>query len=382
MRGRSVNRAASLLYMAIASLKPIELFFRRTFLRILQWIGGNRQPSANPPSIPDSPSILILRQDRLGDVLMSTFLLAALKMRYPSSRIAILLGKNNIQAKPLLPFDCETYLYQKNVVTDLGMLRKIRREKFDVAIDMTDKASVTSSLLLALAKAKINVGIEKENAIVYDITVPRPSQTEVHITDRVAELLRPFGIDPNSVDKSPKLKLISSRRAGRIGLNVSSRTTDRSAPARASAEIAKGILDLGFQEIIVFCAPHDRERGEQTVKLAKDNRVWLAEPVKQFVEFAEQIASCEYLVTADTSVIQIAAAVKIPMVLMFKPMFDEHPWTPVGVPFEIHTQYPSLDALEPQPVLHLFSRLLSRTAQSRQSIEMPQPVSNYAPTTL
>ncbi len=220
--------------MAIASLKPIELFFRRAFLRSL----GRKRPAAFNAecTVPESPSILILRQDRLGDVLMSTFFLAALRERYPTSHIALLLGKNNKEVIPLLPFRCETYLYSKNPFADLRMLRKIRREKFDVAIDLTDKASVTSSILISQIRAKISVGIQKENSVVYDITVPRPSQMDVHITDRVAELLRPFGIDPASVDRRPQLNLSAKRQMGRIGLNVSSRTADRSAPSLASAK--------------------------------------------------------------------------------------------------------------------------------------------------
>jgi heptosyltransferase III len=344
--------------MAIASLKPIELFVRRAFLRGL----GRKRPNALGAvfKIPESPSILILRQDRLGDVLMSTFFLSALREYYPKSRIAILLGKNNKEVIPLLPFPIETYLYSKNFLADIKMLRHIRREKFDVIIDLTDKASVTSSLLLSQIGAKIRVGIEKENSVVYDITVPRPSQTEVHITKRVAELLRPFGIDPASVDRKPRLNLSAKRQKGRIGLNVSSRTADRSAPASASAEIARGVLELGFSEVIVFAAPHDRLRGEETVQLANDLRVLLAESKPTFAEFAEQIATCEYLITVDTSVIQIAAAAEIPMVLMFRPMSDEHPWTPIGVLFEIHTQYPSLTALEPQAILDLFKKLIAR----------------------
>jgi ADP-heptose:LPS heptosyltransferase len=349
---------APLLFMAVSSLKPIELFFRRAFLWCLQRIGGFRQPHNS--KIPDSPSILILRQDRLGDVLMSTFFLAALHDRYPNSRMAILLGKNNQEVIPLLPFPIETFIYRKNFFADLSMLRNIRQIHFDVVIDMTDKASVTSSILLAKIGAKIRVGIQKENSAVYDITVPRPSQMDVHITERVAEMLHPFGIDPATVDRRPRLNLIFQQRKGRAGLNVSSRTPDRSAPAKASSEIALGVLSLGFSEVLVFCAPHDRLRGEETIRLANDPRVHLAETVPTFTQFAQQIASCEYLITVDTSVIQIAAAAGIPMVLMFRPMNDEHPWTPVGVPFELYTQYPSLAELEPQPVLNLFKKLIGQ----------------------
>ena len=347
---------APLLFMAVSSLKPIELFFRRAFLWCLQRIGSSHRPHNS--KIPDAPSILILRQDRLGDVLMSTFFLAALRARYPNSRMAILLGRNNEEVIPLLPFPIETFIYRKNFFADLRMLRTIRQRHFDVAIDMTDKASVTSSILLAKIGAKIRIGIQKENSVVYDITVPRPSQTEVHITERVAGLLRPFGIDPATVDRRPQLNLPVLKKNGRIGLNVSSRTPDRSAPAKAGAEIAHGVLELGFSEVLIFCAPHDRQRGEETVRLANDLRIHLAESKHTFAEFAQQIASCEYLITVDTSVIQIAAAAGIPMVLMFRPMNDEHPWTPEGVPFELYTQYPSLAELEPQPVLNLFKKLI------------------------
>ncbi len=309
-----------------------------------------------------APSILLLRQDRLGDVLMSTFVLRVLRARFPNSRIGLLLGKNNVQVLPLLPIDCDIFIYRKSFFKDIATLGTIRKQKFEIAIDLTDKASVTSSLLLSLIRAKLTIGVEKENSVVYDITVPRPSQTEVHITERVAELLRPLGIDPAMVDKRPALRVNGlhgqQRRQGLVGLNVSSRTAERSAPPQASAEIARGVLAMGFPEVLVFAAPHDRARGEETVRLAADSRVHLASHVPTFVEFAEQVATCEYLVTVDTSIIQIAAAVGIPMVLMFKPMYDEHPWTPVGVPFEFYTQYPALSALEPEPVLELFSRLI------------------------
>lgn len=349
--------------MANPSLKRVELWIRRVFLRILARYGTAKRRNLTDIKIGNAPSILLLRQDRLGDVLMSTFVLVALRNRFPQSRIAILLGKNNREVIPLLPVECDTFIYQKRFFADWAMVRKIRKQKFDIAIDLTDKASVTSSIMLTSIAAKLNIGVEKENSVVYDITVPRPSQMETHIADRVSELLRPLGIDPASLDKKPRLKLDIKQLKGRVGLNVSSRTADRSAPPAACAEIANGVLKMGFPEVIVFAAPHERTRGEETVRLANDSRVHLSPKVPTFIAFAEQVTTCEYLITVDTSIIQIAAATGIPMVLMFKPMFDEHPWTPVGVPFEFYTQYPALSALEPQPVLALFRKLLERTQE-------------------
>ncbi len=346
--------------MAISSLKPIELFFRRAFLWSLGRVGRKR-PTLNAEfKIPESPSILILRQDRLGDLLMSSFFLIALRDRFPGANIAIVLGKNNVGGFPLLPIECKSFLYSKNVLHDFSMLRAIRETKFDLAIDLTDKASVTSSILMALSGAKIRLGVQKENATVYDITVPQFSQYSRHVTERVAEMLRPLGIDPETVDRRPRLKINYKRVKGRVGINVSARTSERSAPPEAMAKIAQGVLEMGIDEVIVFSAPHDRERGEKTVRLANNPSIQEAPSVSNFTKFAEQVASCEYLISVDTSITQIASATGLPMVLLLRSEIDQYPWIPIGSPFEIHRQHPDMKTLEPQPVLNLFKKLIAR----------------------
>ncbi len=325
-------------------------------------MGGTRNGTV--PILPEAPSILLLRQDRLGDLLMSSFFLIALRNKFPDARFSLVVGKNNAGAFPLLPVPCDKFLYSKNPMRDLLMLWKIRKRKFDLAIDLTDKASVTSSAIMALSGATIRLGVAKENSAVYTVTVPQFSQYSRHVTERVAELLRPLGIDPSTVDKRPVLSIQSRKVPGRVGINVSARTADRSAPPEAMARIAQGVLERGFKEIIVFSAPNDRNRGSKTVQLASDLRVREADRTSRFVEFAEQVASCEYLITVDTSITQIAAAVGIPLVLLLRSEIDQFPWIPIGIPYELYRQAPDLEALEPQPVLALFHRLMERTSTS------------------
>jgi ADP-heptose:LPS heptosyltransferase len=347
--------------MAIASLKPIEIAFRKTFLWLLAKLTRNAKSSG---VIEEPRSILLLRQDRLGDVIMSTFLMRALRKRFPNARISLLLGKNNIAIKPLLPFDFDVFLYSKNLSKDRAMLSEVRRQKFDVAIDLTDKASVTSSILISLCGATMKIGFEKENAAVYDIVVPRIDMEQYHVARRTAELLRPFVIAPESVDLKPELALDAPRIEGRVGFNVSARIPERCAPIAGSIEIVRGILELGFREIVIFAAPNDMERGEGIVAGINDRRVHLADKGMNFTEFAESVASCEYLITTDTSTTQIAAAAGLPTVVLLNPTPGEHAWTPMGVPFESYTQFPALENLESQPVLALFRRLVERVTTS------------------
>lgn len=354
--------------MHLRALKPVELAMRRAFLQLLRFaaVFAKRRAMGKTAqeivaSLGDRPSILLLRQDRLGDVLMSTFMIEALRARYPEARIAILLGKNNKGAAPLLPGHCDVFVYSKNLSKDARTFRAIRRQRFDIAIDMMDNPSVTSSILLAAAGARVTVGVQKENAISYDITVPRLSNTEYHVSDRIAELLRPFGIEPHTVQKQPKLNLHASKAQGRVGLNVSGRVPERSLPPEPSARIAEGLIDYGMDEVVIFCAPHDRWRGEAVAESARDSRIRLASHTSSFKEFAEHVATCEYILTVDTSIIQIAAAANIPVLLLFNAGAEgAYPWYPIGVPYEIHEQFPNLGSLEPEPVLALFKQLIAK----------------------
>src|ERR1051325_6812218 len=160
-------------------LKPIELGIRRAFLQTLRLVAlfaKKRVQGKNAEeiiaSLGERPSILLMRQDRLGDLLMSTFVIETLRKKYPDSKIAILLGKNNRGAAPLLPGNCEFFFYSKNLSKDITTLRLINWRKFDIAVDLTDNPSVTSSILLAGIGARLTVGVEKENSLSYDITVP------------------------------------------------------------------------------------------------------------------------------------------------------------------------------------------------------------------
>ncbi len=349
-------------------LKPVELAFRRAFLRGFGLLCKTKKSTASiPPEellarFGPSPSILLLRQDRLGDVIMSSFVLRALRERFPASRIALLLGKNNVGIVPLLPTDCDLFIYSKNLSKDIGMLRSLRKRRFDIAIDLTDKASVTSTILLGASGAQCKIGVDKENAPVYDITVQHLDMEQYHVARRNAELLRSLGFDPDALDLRPELNLLANPINGRVGFNVSARVPARCAPSKASAEIARGLVEMGCSEVVIFVAPDDHERGREIVDSVHDERVHLAPLVRSFAEFAEQVASCEYLITTDTSTTQIAAAAGVPALVLFTPTPGEHLWTPVGIPFEPYTQYPTLAALEPQPVLELFKQLMVRSA--------------------
>jgi ADP-heptose:LPS heptosyltransferase len=316
-----------------------------------------------------SPTILFLRQDRLGDAIITTPLLVALNRQFPQAKLIMLLGENNRGIVPMLPVDCETVIYQKKPKLDSKMLRHLRERHVDILIDLTDNASVTSSLLIRRIKPRIAIGIEKENAVVYDILVSRVNREQFHVSRRVAELLRPFGIDPDSVSLTPVLHLDRAAIVhGRIGMNVSAGASNRYPSASTYAEIARGIAaQPGVTEVRVLSSPEDAGFAESIVELARTPSVLRQERPMTFAEFCKYLTTCEIVVTPDTSIVQVASAAGIPIVGLYKPEPPGvHLWTPTGIPYEMILEPDTLATLEPEPVVALFIKLRERlsTAQT------------------
>lgn len=348
-------------------IKQIELAGRRFIIAVL-----NRKKretvTSFPLPLPDNPTILFLRQDRYGDAIISTPIIAAIAERYPQANLSILLGENNKDIGDLLPFRCETYVYRKQLRADIKMLRSLRKRKIDVLIDMTDNPSATSSIMTAMIGAKYSIGIEKENAESYNVLVERLDRGTVHISRRIAELLRPFGIDPSGVDLRPTLIGAPTKVPGRIALNISGKPTRYLRP-EVNAELAKLLAsDDNCNEVLVFSTPSDAADAAKVVALASDDKVQAAPMTKSFAEFARMIATCEYIVTPDTSVVHLGSAFNTPMVVWYDAAPPTlHHWTPVGVPYEMLVKAPSISLIAEQ-IYAKFQLLIRKMQPVREEV--------------
>jgi len=362
--------------------KQIELGIRRLFLLWLRIRSLFRKhyPVTNLPELlGETPKILLLRQDRIGDAIITTPLIAAIRSRYPKATITMLLGTNNQAIAPLLPGNCDFVIYTKNPKNDRTLTKQLREAKYDVLIDLTDNASVTSSILVSSIAAKISIGIEKENKVVYDIVVPRINREEHHITRRIVELLRPLGIDPEEVNLQPQLNVKQLEKIkGRIAINISAGSSSRYAPEETYASIAKEVAEIAdITEVKLACEPSDKVVAERIAQLASHPKVNVLPPTKSYAEFASLLTTCEALITPDTSVVHLGSAIDLPMVVVYAPIPPGlHYWTPVGVPFEMMIQRPSLASLEPGDVIRLFGTLWQRihnqTVSDRTISQNPQ----------
>lgn len=354
-------------------LKRVEIRLRRRL------IAGFGRPVATVlvdtpqrlPGLPERPKILVLRQDKIGDALVSFPVVRALHDAFPTATIDVLLGDANYAIRNALsPFIRRAWRYSKRLPAILRLLAGLRAERYDVVVDLMDNPSTTASLLIRGIRSRYAVGIDKSNAAVYTHVVPLPDRATVHIVERIAQLLLPFGIDPARCDLSlfyplspedtahARERMGEKRRALRFGVNISGTGEQKYWGRGHFADLITAVQTAHDDvETVVFSSPEYREERRAIVGATG---VAEAPTAGSFHEFAALLHECDVILTPDTSVVHLAAAWQTPCVALFihsnKRLL---PWTPYRSPHEaLCTEEPHLKFIPVADVLPAVERML------------------------
>ena len=329
-------------------LKRIEVGSRRLFNK---WFLKDRSPVRvlsldDALTLDTAPRILFLRQDRIGDVIVTTPLLKAVRDRFPNAHLGMLLSKNNVAVKQAVaPYVNEILVYQKTFSSLISVIRKVRAGKYDVVIDLLDNASSTSSVFVTYSGSRYAIGVEKENSGVYTHVVPLKPRSDVHIVERIAELLMPLGINPTLIDLRPlynfSVEELSAARAS-IGIDGQEAAlgvilSGSMASKRYGTEKTIAVLKIIMKsrpdvKPFIFGAPGEEEDVREVAVATGAQEV---EASTSFHAFAALLHEMSALWTPDTSTVHLAAAWNIPCCIMFnRDTEDRLPWFPYNTFYE------------------------------------------------
>ncbi len=336
-----------------------------------------KQPEiiGNPQGIfSNVKKILLLRQDRIGDVLVTIPFLKDLKENMLDLQVHILLGNKNIQTAPFIKNYCnKIWFYNKNIrnIRDIRdtikLIRELNQENFDLIIDLFDNPSQTSSLLLTFLHSQFKLGIEKENLKQYTHIVPMKLKSEVHIVERIANLLLPFGINPEELSLEISLDsnlfatsaLLTEENYKILGINLSG-----SSPAKNwGVENYIAFINLITRKysnikVIVFASSNLKEQQEE---ICIKSNCTPAPITSSLIEFVGMLKQCDFILTPDTSVVHFCAAFKIPAIVLFS--VPEIPpklkvWTPYNSVHKAILTTRELNMIKPSEVLIKLEELL------------------------
>ncbi|RMF34333.1 MAG: lipopolysaccharide heptosyltransferase family protein [Chlorobiota bacterium] len=358
-------------------LKELELCIRRFYLRQSQRpFRGELVTTAWNVLPTATPRILLLRQDRIDDVLCSTPILDMLRRAFPHAQMDIVLSHNNIALADVVRHWCDhVWCYAKTVASFLHLRRMLRRMHYDVVVDLMDNPSTTSTLLLGATNAPFRFGIFKENAWAYTHCVPLLDRSRYHYVERIAQLLLPFGIDPAAAELDLRYPLSQSditRAACDLGLLehpercgfVFIHTSTRHHPLQWEWGRYRELVQMIHEQFpsLAVGIGGTSDDADAISAIAMQSGAFVL-PTLPFHRYAAMLYYARLLITPDTSIVHAAAALKVPAVVLFH-RGDERllPWYPYRSPYRALVSNGSVNAIAASDVLAATCELLAENS--------------------
>lgn len=284
----------------------------------------------------------------------------------------MLFGKSNINILKNDPVISKRWFYDKKIFNTIKLIRSLRREKYDLVIDLMDNPSATSTAFLLFAGGRINVGLEKENGFAYEISVPMRSKKETHIVERLGDLLRALecSIRDNELrlyykpgedsQKHANEFFASYKQSGKqfCCVNISAGAPSRFWGVDLYREfLSKAIIT--FPDIIFFIAaqPDDINTAKSISEGIKG--AYLIPVSESFDEFAAMVNETDIIVTPDTAVVHLGSALGKPMVVLFTTPAMAVNWAPYGVKHRsVVSKNDSIRSNTPKEVIEALTDLL------------------------
>ena len=337
-------------------MRSSERFIQRVLLAILHRCAV--RPPCAPENVPlaSLKKILVVRQhDQLGDLLIATPAIRALRLRFPDAFIAVVVRdytrpmiENNPNIDKLIIF------HDKLAGWTWAEAKRFWRELrggggFDCAVVLnTVSRSFSSDLIALLSRARYIVGpdhIRHDDVLpekIYNVVAHRDPRKKTEIEHNL-DVVRVLGAVPDSLEYDlvptneerieaeniflslgiPKGKLV-------VGVHFGTLAVPRRYPLEKLAEVIDAVIVSYDAEVVLIVGPHEIEKRKYLLSLLH-HRVASAPlmPIRVSAAFMNHL---DLFIGNDTGTLHIASARRIPTVAFYGPN-DPAVWKP---PHERH----------------------------------------------
>lgn len=275
--------------------------------------------------------ILLVRNDKIGDLVLAIPAIRALRETYPKSYIAMLVSDYASDVVFGNPDLNEVIVEHKGKLSEfLKLLEKVKSRKFDVAIILFPFLRTALLAFLGGIPLRISTGFKFYQFFFNRLIYLRRSKGLKHEIDYNLDLVRLIGAD--TANKKPCiavsrddeeyvdrfLKEIGIKNNDiLIGLNPGSGFSARKWKEKYFAELAVVFKQRLDAKVLILWGPGERELAEKVLKLANGTAELAFET--RIKQLAALMKRCSLIVTNNTGPMHIAAAVGIPMVELFDP---------------------------------------------------------------
>jgi len=287
--------------------------------------------------MPTPKRILVLRLERIGDLLMTLPALADLRAFAPAAKIDLVVGSWNADlARAIDPVDrvlCldASWLARevegRGVVSLIAAARRLRGTHYDLAVNF--EPDIRGNIVLAASGARWIAGYRSGGGGPL-LDVALDFDTAAHTSDNARRLVSAIFESPIPAEQPPTLVVPSEAHenasrllidAGQplIGIHVSGGRAIKQWPVERFAEVGRRLVEHSGATILLTGAAGDRAMVEAVKARLPEHKAIDVAGHADLLTLAGLIERLDLLVTGDSGPMHLAVAVGTPVVAVFGP---------------------------------------------------------------
>lgn len=300
-------------------MKRFEIILKNILLKILLFANKSKKKSILPNTF-NNKKVLFIRLNRIGDALICTPLLKLLYEKL-NIEIHVLADKKNHFVFQNQSYINKCFVFNKGLKGFSEYKDLLNKEEYDVIVDLHDDVSTTVSYLLALSNGNNIFGLKKKNENLYTCTIERKDSTKTHVVERILEIAKLFGVEPdysqaNIVYESSTSdfdfvnefinKSISDKKP-LIGINISAGNSARFWGINRFRELLEFLKNYDVNIVLITTV--------KEVGLAYQicNTEYPVFYTPKYSSLAALVSKLDFLFTPDTSTVHLASMYRIPV---------------------------------------------------------------------
>lgn len=304
----------------------LRFFDRYVGIPLLFFLGLWRRRRVLPRSL---GRIALLKTAAIGDTVLISAVVQDLRREWPKAEITFFCGSSNREAALLIQ-GLDT-VEQIAVASPWRALRQIRRHnRFDLLIDFGQWPRL-DALLAGLSAARFTVGFRtagQHRHALYDAAVLH--RGDRHELDNFRALLDPLGVKGRAMPALRHRK--QPRRAVRVVLHMFAgglRSFQKEWPKENWRQLVERLL-AGGRRLVLTGSREDRPRAlELAAEVSASQGIEVVAGELDLPGLVDLLASSALLVTVNTGVMHLAAALGCPLVALNGPTSVLR-WGPLG----------------------------------------------------
>mgnify|MGYP001274854181 CR=1 FL=1 len=303
-----------------------------------------------PFNLKKSKRVLILKYDRIGDMVVTTPIFRELKNAYPNISISVLASEENKDVIRYNPYIDKIYTnYKNSILKDLPTLLRLRKKSFDVCFELEHSVIHHAIIRLKIINPKKIISIHKDGRYgvkgselqLYDYFTKKDKKN--HFGKIWLDTLIFFGITPSSYRYDIFLSNIERDRAKsfvfslgkkiKIGINIEGSFPEKCIQKNELKQICSGLFNnYSNIKIVILSSP---DRVSKTNKIISELDLDFVIPsytTKTIIDVAALIEQLDLIISPDTSIVHVASAFDKPIVSIHENNKDSYRlWRPTSL---------------------------------------------------